>query len=168
MEELLDRFSTFGECIIQQVQLGNFQTEIKVLVDYIWGEGGTIRPDLGKRPEIVALWFRRVQEARFRNGLNDAMLVESVRLDWGMNEVAAIQVLDDPAVLGPYADAAIALRHAAILWEGGPGNRLPRRIDIVYGDFELRWRNFVARFDAPQTPRRGRAFREGRLTDADV
>ena len=148
IEELLARFSNFDECVIEQVTLSHFQTEIRILIDYIWGTSGSIRPDLDARPEVVALWFRRVQEVRFKNGLNEAMLAEPASLNWGMNEVAAIEILDDPAVLAPYSGALIQFRHAGLLWHSAR-DPLARRIDMVYGDFELRWRDFVARFDAP-------------------
>jgi hypothetical protein len=140
MDDLVRSFNRFQECIIVEMRLLDYQTTLELIFDYIWAPDGTIRPNLDAE-ERVRLQFRLVQEIHITNALNDSQLREPEMMNWGMNEVAWVEIKDDEAYLKKYNNYSHGFHHAEILWEGDKvlrrAGEKTRRIDVVFADLEI-------------------------------
>ena len=75
--------------------------------------------------------FHVVGEIHLKNGLNDSQLTHPHLMNWGMNEIALIEIQDDREIMRPYMNSPVELHHAAVLWESD------RRIDIVFSELAI-------------------------------
>ena len=62
------------------------------------------------------------------NALNSKMLRNPESINWGLNEVALVKVVDDRLQI--YEHSPVPLTHLAFLWEG------ERRIDVIFSELE--------------------------------
>lgn len=140
----LRRCHGFEECILVDVGWERGGETLELGFDYIHGgvaealsATGTnpVGPRRGalSRPRRVGLRLSLVQEFRLYNGLNDAMLSEPERLDWGWCEIAVIELRNDELLLRHYRESPVPMLHLAVLWEGGK-----RRLDVVFAGLEIR------------------------------
>ena len=126
MKARLAPFKDFQECVLRDIRWREFALSVDFIFNNIWDRQGGIRKDLGSRDDLVTVSFNLIQEFRFRAGLNESMCRKPELINWGINEVATIQILDDSATLEPYRSLPIPFHHAVISWEW------ERRIDMVF------------------------------------
>jgi hypothetical protein len=130
IEACLKQHKNFSECIIEELALKDFGTTLDVIFNYIWTDSGELRPDLDK-PTNIGLRFRVVQELHINNSLNSSILEHPESIDWGLNEVALVQVVKDDSALRACEDLPAPLNHVEFLWEG------ERRMDVVFSELEV-------------------------------
>ena len=132
IQELLDKYQTLGECVILNINWLHYGTTIELVFDYVWDDDGKIRTDL-EQEDRITLRFRLVQEFHLKNALNSSMVLEPQEMNWGINEIARIKLVENENMLRPYASLPKEFHHIAILWERGD----QRRIDIVFSEFDI-------------------------------
>ena len=130
MKRVLERYNKFQECVLTDIVWTNQGTSLEIVFDYIWGEDGKIRSNVDQQAKVV-LRFSLVQEFHMRAGLNQAMLAEPDRINWGINEIALVDIDEDETALAPYCGLSLPFYHAIILWE------TERRIDIVFSHLDV-------------------------------
>ena len=130
MVKTIEQYHQFAECILVEINWTNYGTTAELVFNYVWTDDGKIGSNL-EQAEIVVLKFKRVQEFHLKNALNDDILAQPERINWGLNEIACVRIEDNADVLKSYRSLSIPFHHAAILWED------ERRIDIVFGDLEV-------------------------------
>lgn len=129
----LEKLNYLSECIIQDIRWLNFGLAIEFDFNYVWDSQGKIRDNL-EESLIVSVRFVFVQEFNFRGGLNDSILLNPDYVNWGLNEIAAVKLVDDKARLATYSLYPVPFHLAVITWEG-IGDK--RQIDIVFSEFEV-------------------------------
>ena len=132
IEEFLKKHKDFSECIIEELSLKDYGTTLEVVFNYIWTESGQPRANLDE-PTNIGLRFRLVQELHINNALNSSMLHDPGSINWGLNEVALVEVVNDSTALQTYEPSLAPLNHLAFLWEAD------RRIDVVFSELEVFW-----------------------------
>lgn len=125
----------FSECIIEELVLKDYGTTFEVVFNYVWTDSGELRPNFNHRNDIV-LRFHLVQQLQICNALTASMLRNPESINWGLNEVALLKVIDEHA---SQADETSwpPLTHVAFLWEGD------RRIDVVFVELEVLYQETV-------------------------
>jgi hypothetical protein len=129
--DLMNSLHNLQECILLNLEMPNYFTEVRVKFNYIWAEDGVIRSNLSEL-KIVELYFYGVQAIHIENALNDSMLRCPKSLNWGMNEVAMVVIDSETPLSDPVGVEPLALHHASVLWEWD------RRIDIDFVWMEVR------------------------------
>src|SRR5829696_2809705 len=119
---LKDR-NSFEECILHSVEWQHFGTVIDLVIEYWGSESFTIRPP-GVPSKRVTLRLHVVQELHLLNALNDAMSLRPDQLNWGLSEMALIQLVEDSPELRRYASLPVSLHHLQCVWDSG------RQLDV--------------------------------------
>lgn len=88
-----------------------------------------MRLNLNERNDII-LRFHLVQELQMFNALTASMLEDPKSINWGLNEVALLKVIEDGASK-PDKTSAMPFNRLAFLWEG------ERRIEILFVELEV-------------------------------
>jgi hypothetical protein len=130
MNDLLQKYNNFDECVILEVRLRDYQTTLELFINHIWDDEGNIRPNIDEL-RVVVVRFQLVQEVLIRNNLNSAKLLEPERMNWGMNAIALIRIEEQESKLASYRGLPVSFHHAAIMWEN------ERRIDVVFAHLEI-------------------------------
>lgn len=130
MRAYLRHHNDFGECVLEEVRWEHFGTVIVLVFDYVWDDDGAIRASLNV-PLLKTLRFHNVQELHVLNALSEHLSLHPSEVNWGLSEVAAVQLVDDPEVLARYQSLPIPLHHLRCSWEG------ERHIDIVFSTLEV-------------------------------
>jgi hypothetical protein len=125
----LEEQREFSECIIEELALKNYGTTFEVVFNYIWNDSGELRANLDE-PQGISLRFRLLQELRINNSLTSSMLRNPESINWGINEVALVKVMNDSNAFQTSEISQVPLIHVAFLWEGD------RRIDVLFSEFE--------------------------------
>lgn len=121
--EILLKYNSFSECIIRDIFFSKYQTVVDIKMDYIWNDHG--EKDLNNTSGIN-LRFEYVQEIIIKNSLNLNMIENIDHLNWGINEISYVKIINDIDLLSPYKHLPLLFQHGAIVWEDS------RRIDIVF------------------------------------
>lgn len=111
------------ECIIRSVVWSEPEMGLVIQLSYIWTDEGRICFEAGAQPRVLTLDFSLVDRLVMHNAINSAMLAHPERLDWGVSEIARVDV---PEVTGT---GDFALMH--FLWEGD------RAIDVVFRELRV-------------------------------
>lgn len=119
LDTFLSEWNSFEECLLHDVRPVQFGYGLKVDINYVWGESGTIRPDILERPVLVSLYLMGVQRLEFTGALSAAMLAVPEQIKWGLTEIAYVRRFDLPELLG-----------LAIEWEG------QRQLKVEFTDFQ--------------------------------
>ncbi len=133
IKSLLASYRNFQECVLLDIKWLHYGTTIELTFDYSWNKQGKIRENLNEKEPIV-MSFKLVQEFHLTNALNESMVLDPYRINWGINEVAAIRLEEHSTMLKPYEELPKEFQHIAILWERGN----MRRIDVVFSELEIR------------------------------
>lgn len=121
---------SFEECVLRSLEWQHYGTVIDLVIEYWWAEGFTMRP-AGVPPELVTLRLHVVQELHLQNALTDATSLRPDELNWGLSEMASLQLVgDSPGVL-KYASLPVSLHHLQCVWDSG------RQLDIVFSVLEV-------------------------------
>ena len=126
VETWLAKHQGFSECIIERLVLSDYGTTFEVVINYIWDGTGRLRSDLDESRRIT-LRFLLVQELRINNALTRQMLAAPENINWGLNEVALVMLVEKPDQIR--SDPSFI--HVAFLWEGA------RRIDVVFAELDV-------------------------------
>jgi hypothetical protein len=129
IEKYFHDHKDFSECIIEELVLKDYGTTLEVVFNYIWTDTGELRPNVNE-PNDIILRFNLVQELQICNALTASMLRSPESINWGLNEVALLKVIDDQASRADETSCP-PLTHVAFLWEGD------RRIDVVFVELEV-------------------------------
>ncbi len=130
MQEWLRDHNHFSECIIEEMRLNDYGTTLELLLNYIWANGRTLRSKLDE-PELITLRFSLVQEIHIINALTPAMVAGPEQLNWGINEVALVEINAD-GLATQYNALPKPFYRCTFKWEG-----MQRRIDLVFWQLEL-------------------------------
>lgn len=87
----LHAYRDFDECVVLDVQWLDWGTSLKVDVDFVWRDDGSVRSQEDNR-RIVSIRFVGVSEMRLVNDLADAMVGEDASPGWGLGEIACLRV----------------------------------------------------------------------------
>lgn len=123
-------YGSFEESILLDVQWLDQGTTIVLVLDCTCGAANRTqtKPDASK---TVRVRFSSVQELHVSNSLSRSMLENMSELNWGLSEIARVQVDDAVSFTSRYRDLPSKSYHAAVLWQGS------RRIDIVFGQMTI-------------------------------
>ncbi len=130
MIKTIEQYNKFAECLLLEINWTHYGTTAELVFNYVWTVDGKIRSNLGQEERVI-LKFKLVQEFHLKNALSDAILAQPERLNWGINEIALVEIEDNADFLKTYRGLSIPVHHAAIMWED------ERRIDIVFGELEV-------------------------------
>ena len=130
IESAFKRYRNLQECVLLEVNYRNYGLLVEFVFNYIWTEDGKIRRTL-EEPERLHLRFELVQEFHLKGALNEAMCTEPERVNWGINEVWAVKIVDHEDFLHPYKSLPVPFHHVSVSWTGD------RRIDIVFSTLEI-------------------------------
>lgn len=131
IRRLLKEHGNFAECVIEQMTLSDYGTTFTVVMSCDWAQRSRRQEDESSPPIFISFSFRLVQELHVTNALNAAMLTIPESLNWGMNEVSAVQVVEENPIFWPNPHQDRRFSRVAFLWEGG------RRIDVVFSDLDV-------------------------------
>ncbi len=123
--QALQQLQNFAECILVDLRNSQFATEWTLQFNYVWDDKGKIRKNLDEEV-LIALRFGVVQEFRLSNALTESMRQNMGDLNWGMGEVADVQICDPNSMSDQYQNPRIPFHHVICRWE------TDRRIDIVF------------------------------------
>ncbi|HEX5438989.1 MAG TPA: hypothetical protein VFW98_17690 [Gemmatimonadaceae bacterium] len=128
--QYLQQHHHFSECVLEDIRWLHYGTSIELVFDYIWTQDGELRSDTTS-PEIEALRFLGVQEFSLKNALNEAISLQPAEVNWGLSEIAMLQLVDDETLLAKYKSLPIPVHHVRCSWESD------RQIDIVFTTVEV-------------------------------
>ena len=126
IEKFLIEHRGFEECIIEEFHLTDYGTTFEVAINYIWDATGQLRANLDE-PQTIVLRFRLVQVLHIDNAFTQQMLRYPGEINWGLNEIARIKLVNDPVEVG----SERSFIHLRFVWEGD------RKIDVVFLEFEV-------------------------------
>ena len=135
LRRFLKEHGNFTECIIEELALSDYGTTFTVSMSCGWVQRSRMQQNESSPPTYICLSFHLVQELHFRNGLNAAMLTSPESLNWGLNEVSVVQVVEEDPILWPSPQQEKRFLRVAFLWEG------ERRIDVVFSDLDVEIRD---------------------------
>jgi len=130
IKNLLENFQNFDDCILLSIKWTDFGNTLELTFDYIWDENGKLRHNLNEEEPIV-LRFKLVQEFNFKSGLNKSMVLEPEQINWGINEISCIRLLESSDMLKQYESLPKGFHHVGIFWE------FDRQIDIIFSEMEI-------------------------------
>jgi hypothetical protein len=122
---------SFSEWIINQIKLSDYGTTLEVTLTGNWTHDPTITEVKSPRPTHISLIFRLVQEFRVNNALNVAMLNNPESLNWGLNEISALRIVEENPMFWPKPYEHKRFSHVTFLWEG------QRKIDVVFSTLDV-------------------------------
>lgn len=125
IEAFLRQHNAFAECIIEELALKHYATTLEVVINYIWDDDGGIRSNLDESRRIL-LRFQLVEALNIKNGLTLAMLKHPEDMNWGMNEIALVELTMDAET----ERSEVGYKHLTFFWEGD------RRMDVIFVNFE--------------------------------
>lgn len=127
---MLRKYNNFEECVIVDVRWRDFGTTFELVLDYIWDKNGNIRKDLTQEKR-VSIYFKLVQDFNYHNALNPSMIREPENINWGINEISGIKLMDNVHSLEKYKSFPIPFYFIRVASEGEWG------IDIICASIEI-------------------------------
>lgn len=115
VREALNRHARFEEALLIELRLVNHGYSVELDFNLVLDAEGRVRPNLRNARESVTLRLDGVTSLELVGGLSDAMLAHPEKINWGLSEIALVEV--DDTDLGP---------QLRVLWEGS------RRIVIYF------------------------------------
>jgi hypothetical protein len=122
-------YNNLQECVIETMALEDYGTTVEIVFDYIWNERGELREDLDQVRRLIVR-FRRVQRFHLENALNPHMSEFPEELNWGLNEIAAMRLVEGDD-LATYREFPVPFHRLEIVWEGR------RHIDLIFSELEV-------------------------------
>jgi len=130
IKNLLKIYKNFEKCLLVSIKWLEFGKTIELIFDYIWDDEGNLRNNLDKE-EFIVLRFKLVQEFHFKSGLNSSMVLEPEQINWGINEISCIRLVENSDILKQYDSLPKQSYHVEIMWEGD------RHIDVIFSEMEI-------------------------------
>lgn len=130
IHDYLFQRNNYGECIIYSLEVMDFGTTIRIQLNYIWDSKGKVRTNLDE-PLLVTMFFRLTQLLLIDNAMNQTQVLHTDELNWGFNEIALMNVVQNSNLTVNLSHLPIPYTHVALMWESN------RRIDIVFSEFEV-------------------------------
>lgn len=125
----LEEHHNLEECVLEDVRWQRYGTVIDLAFDYIWSNDLIVRSE--DTCVTKTLRFHVVQEFVLFNGLTADTSLRPAALNWGISEVAIVQLVRDSQRLEKYGGLPVPVHHLVCLWEG------ERRIDVVFSVLEI-------------------------------
>lgn len=97
LESSLERWNNFEDCLLHDVHPVMFGYGLELVLNYVWSEDGTVRPDAVEKPRLVVLRLLGLESLEFRGGLSPAMKQEPEAINWGLTEVASVRAKEAPS-----------------------------------------------------------------------
>ncbi len=126
----LSRYKFLQECILTSINFSNQLTDVELSFNYIYDKDGKLRSDLD-RNQIVTIKLGLVQVFKIEGNLNYHQLSNPEMINWGLNEISIIKVLDNSTLLKEHISLSAKLFHLEVLWETN------RRIDIIFNSMKI-------------------------------
>src|SRR5260370_8170590 len=110
---VIGELNQLRECIIRRIAWDEPGMQLVVQLDYIWTDDGRITFTVGQVPKVLTLTFALVTLLLLKNPLTPPMLEHPDRLDWGISEIAQLDVIESSEL--DVNDDFVAVR---FVWEG--------------------------------------------------
>jgi hypothetical protein len=117
----VERLHDLQECIIRHIAWDEPAMRLTVTLDYIWTDDGSICFSRGLQPRRATLTFELTTLLTINNALTAPMVEHSERLDWGISEIARLEI-----AAGEDLGVAHGFVAARFLWESD------RRIEVAF------------------------------------
>lgn len=130
IKEALSRYRFLQECVLTSINFSDQLTGVELSFNYIYGNDGALRSDVD-RNQIVTLKLSLIQAFRMKGGLNANQLLNPEMINWGLNEVSIVKILDNSSLLKECINLNVKLHHLEILWE------TDRSIDIIFNSMKI-------------------------------
>lgn len=129
----LTELHNLEECILTDISWENHGTTIEIVVNNVWDSAQRLRESILALPQYIRLRFELVQEFHLRNSLTPSMLSHISNLDWGIDEIAFVRIVENSELLARYETSLIPMHHLVFEWEGSEG----RQLDIIFGIVDI-------------------------------
>ncbi|HCR54605.1 MAG TPA: hypothetical protein DIW27_09325, partial [Cytophagales bacterium] len=106
----LSRYKFLQECILTSINFSNQLTDVELSFNYIYDKDGKLRSDLD-RNQIVTIKLGLVQVFKIEGNLNYHQLSNPEMINWGLNEISIIKVLDNSTLLKEHISLSAKLFH---------------------------------------------------------
>lgn len=124
IRKALDRYRRFEECLLNEVRLTRFGTQLDLHFTYIWLRDDSADFRLAVDPAAVVVRLMLLEWATIRTELPQGLWEHPERADWGLTEVAEVRIEDAPTSEVPSSRP----RHKFLVeWES------ERRIEAIFG-----------------------------------
>jgi hypothetical protein len=120
MAAALAQLHHLQECIIRRIAWSEPAMQLTVELDYIWTDDGFICFTKREQARRLTLTFEHTSRVVIDNALSDAMIEHPEKLDWGISEIARLDL--DAA----QDDVSSGFILARFRWEGA------RHIDVSF------------------------------------
>lgn len=117
---LIRRWRGFESCLLHEVRVWNFLYNVDLVFNYVWSSGNDVRPDVLTSPFFVTLRLVGVEDLRYVGALTEGMRQHPERINWGLSEVANVEVVDRGELVG-----------LSVIWESD------RALEVTFVSFEL-------------------------------
>jgi hypothetical protein len=105
---------------LHEVRVWNFLYNVDLVFNYVWSSGNDVRPDVLTSPFFVTLRLVGVEDLRYVGALTEGMRQHPERINWGLSEVANVEVVDRGELVG-----------LSVIWESD------RALEVTFVSFEL-------------------------------
>jgi hypothetical protein len=127
MRSQLERYRYFQECLLREVRLTRFGTELKFEFDYVWARNESADWRIADRSSVVVVKLGLVEAVEMNLPVPEALVDEPERANWGLSEIALVQVEQAPQSRAVRAASLRPRYRLVVKWEGD------RRIIAVFG-----------------------------------
>lgn len=120
----LNKLHCLQECVIRNISWREPHFALSIILAYVWTDDDQICFTVNQPARELVLTFDLVNRLTMLSALNASMWAEPERLNWGVSEIAAIE-------LEKFDEAADGFAIARFLWEGA------RIIEVEYKDLAI-------------------------------
>ncbi|GAB4097902.1 hypothetical protein [Sinomonas halotolerans] len=92
LQKALDRFNGFSECLLAELRLVNYGYSIEIDLNLVFDDIGSVRSDVLEVSRICTLRLDGVKSMILIGGLSDWMVSHPEDINWGLSEIAGIEV----------------------------------------------------------------------------
>ena len=124
IREAFARLHDLRECIIRHVVWSEPQMALTIDLTYIWTADGRVCFTVGQESQPLRLHFRVVDQLTLHNALSAAMLAHPELINWGVSEIARVEVVESAPEGG-------AFTQVRFVWEGH------RHIEVAFRDLTI-------------------------------
>lgn len=128
--KVLEKYKCLQECVLKDIKWKDYCTNVDFIFDNIWSSTGEIRQNLDQE-QLIVLKFRSVQEFHFLGNLSKDNILNPELINWGLNEISIIQIIEDSSLLEKYNSTKLRFFHVRVLWEN------ERKIDLVFKHLKI-------------------------------
>jgi hypothetical protein len=133
-KNMLKSYKYFQECILLDLDWKHHGLVLDLVFDYVWDKSGTIRRD--EKIERVIIRLSLVQEVQFMTGLDYTALDNIENLNWGMDEIAIVKIINDGELLYKYRSFDRQLFHLLVDWDFS-SIEFKRNLNVIFSEMKI-------------------------------